>query len=60
MQLRFLQALAKELKELDEDSNENMSVSALLEPQESPPVENFMYVGFLDGEEEAQLGAGDL
>ena len=37
MQLRFLEAVHRELVNLDQDSKENMSIPALLEPLPPPP-----------------------
>ena len=54
LQLRFLQSLAREL---DEDSNENMSVSAFLNLPESQPVQQITCV---DSDDEVPLSTGDL
>ena len=57
MQLRFLEAVHRELVNLDEDSKRNMSIPALLEPLPPPPAaEHVLEVDDV----EPQLGADDL
>ena len=57
MQLRFLEAVHRELVNLDEDSKRNMSIPALLEPLPPPPAAEQV----LEVEDvEPQLGADDL
>ena len=57
MQLRFLEAVHRELVNLDQDSKENMSIPALLEPlPPQPAAEQVLEVEDV----EPQLGADDL